>query len=127
MVKSVPHGDKKPTDHDRPGKPEREIAARTGESGKITVVRESGSFIDADDLPALIRDVYAKLGNIGEHPPELEAEFERGSYALPGFLIRKASSPEEEEEITRIYQRIDRELAVEEARADRRLQLRASR
>jgi hypothetical protein len=73
--------------------------------------RVETDIISSIDLPILIREVYFRLKDIGPHLPDPEMDREG------------ALSSEAEEEVTQIYQRIDRALAVEEARADRLLRL----
>ena len=72
------------------------------------------------------RDKSERKIQTGKSGPEAD-HAQKTSYALTGVVPKNASFPEEEEEMAQIYQRIDRELAVEEARADRLLQQRASR
>jgi hypothetical protein len=83
------------------------------------------------DLPGLIREVYSRLSS-GAHLPvsgiDQAGDHSQALGPLEAALIRSGleqalAPPEGEEEVTQIYQRIDRELAVEEARADRLLRL----
>jgi hypothetical protein len=67
--------------------------------------------VSSVDLPTLIREVYFRLKDIGPQLPD------------PGMDREGALSSEAEEEVTQIYQRIDRALAAEEARTDRLLRL----
>jgi hypothetical protein len=115
MAETDPHVDEKPADPKRRGELAHKILIGMGERGKTTVVSEALD-IHVDDLPQIIRQVYSTLANVGRHPPGSEPDED---YAFP----EHAPSPEEEEETAQIYHRIDRELAVEEARADRLLQL----
>jgi hypothetical protein len=104
MTATNPRANKKSADHKRPGKTERQTLTETGGRDKTAAIDQVASSLDAfERLVAAARTIPGFEGAAPEH----------------------ASSPREDKEMAQIYERIDRELAVEEARADRLLQRRA--
>jgi hypothetical protein len=99
----------------------------TGMEEKPTAHEAHANLIRVEDLPALIREVYAKLREVGwntERAVIVKAgDRKRGEGAADVFVVPGYATEAEAGELTEIYDRIDRELAVEEARADRLLRL----
>ncbi len=84
--------------------------------------------LSAEDLPGLISELYSGLATIDVRLKPVVITQQRLRAALKRLQPARLSpgeslSVDEADEVSEIYLRIDRELAVEEARADRLFRL----